>query len=124
MRYSFVIALLVAFTGCQPADPAELGRFTVEIQVYHHAEPVSGLDIYLMEYAEDFPGENLEDYHFQTRSDSNGIATFTGILSGYHWINGYGFDGQDTIKGNRQIYLDPQDSDDFAKFILHVTEKH
>ena len=77
-----------------------------------------------MEYAEDFPGEDLSTYHFSTTSDQNGRAIIRGLLPGYHWINGHGMDNGDSIKGNRAIYIDPQDEDKTTKVILQVSEKH
>lgn len=124
MRLWLAAFILILAVSCRPTDPDELGSFTVEVQVYHHATSVANIDVYLMEYAEEFPGDNLSDYHFKATSDSIGKAYFSGILPGEHWIAGYGFDGVDTVKGNTAIYLDPQDSDQHAKAILYVTEKH
>ena len=110
--------------SCTPSDPDELGSFTLEVQVYHHATPVSNIGVYLMEYADEFPGDDLSEYHFNTESDTLGKAWFHGVLPGAHWIAGYGFDGVDTVKGNTAIFLDAQDSDQYSKVILYVTEKH
>lgn len=110
--------------GCSKPEANELGDRVLEVQVYHHAEPVANCDVYLMEYAEDFPGEDLSTYHFRTTSDDRGKAMLKGLLPGYHWINGRGMDAGDSVKGNRAIYIDPKDNDNYSKVILQVSEKH
>jgi hypothetical protein len=77
-----------------------------------------------MEYAETFPGDDLSEYHFRVMSDEFGKARFNKMLAGHHWIYGYGWDGQDTVKGNKPIYIDPHDADGVTKVVLNVSEIH
>ena len=118
------IGLLFILWSCHSPDADKIGGQTLNVHVYHHAEVVPFITVYLMESAEDFPGDELSDYHFSTHSNAEGIATFNHLLSGYHWIYGYGLEGTDTVKGNGPVFINPTDEDGQSKVILNVSEKH
>ena len=124
MRHLFFILFIFGVLACAQDEKQDLHLFEVEVQVYHHGTAVPHCTVYLMEYAQDFPGDDLSQYHFEVTSDEMGKATIKDVLAGEHWIYGLGFDGVDTVKGNMSIYIDPQDVDRYAKFILQVSEKH
>jgi hypothetical protein len=124
MEKGLVLLFSVVLFACSKSSPDDLGQFTVDVHILHHAETVSNCSVYLKEYSDDFPGKSISEYHFLSVSDNNGIASFHGILPGNHYLYGLGFDGKDSITGNRAIYIDPHDRDGYAKFLLHVSEKH
>ncbi|MDX1685214.1 MAG: hypothetical protein R3275_08250 [Saprospiraceae bacterium] len=122
--WRYITLIIIMTWSCRATDPNDIGDFIVEVQCYHHADPVGLIDVHLMEYAEDFPGDDLSEYHFKVTADSTGKALFSKILAGHHWIYGYGTDEADTVKGNKPIFIDPQDEDGKIRIILQVSEKH
>lgn len=124
MRWQLLIPVIFVFISCTPDSVDDIGQHSIEVKVFHHANPVPFIDVWVMEGAEDFPGDDLESYHFRETADNLGVVRINGLLAGFHWIYGLGVENGDTIKGNTGIYVDPLDTDGMHNYILQVSEKH
>jgi len=98
------------------------GNHTVEVQVYHHIVPAPFTEVYLMEDVDEYPGDDLSKYHIKATADISGVAILSKVFPGEHWLYGRGYDGVDSVFGNKPIYIDPRDSDKRSKIIFLISE--
>ena len=97
MKNSFYSMLFLGgllFFSCKKSETSGTveSKIVLAVTVTHHYVPVPNFPVYLKKNTGTYPGRDSTLYDLRVLTNSKGIACFTGIPPGNHYLYGYGYD--------------------------------